>query len=273
MTDRAGGAFRRTKEEALEIVRKLLAQAEDPGVTPDEAATFTGKAQQMMTKYSIDLALVATDRPDRVVQEGWKLSNPYATHKVALVNAVSRANDCRAVFSPLQGGAKWIEVVGYPNDVEWVQTLYRSLDIQMAAALAAGRRLKPRDVHGRTFAAGFVQGFVDEVGARLHRARREAVAHAEAERERERYEAAAAGFGAGARGGDDPGQALVSVALVLVAKNTRVEEEFQVRFPGTTKVHRYSRLQSWSGYDPGRAAGSRANLARGSVPARRRLSA
>lgn len=271
MTNCAGGAFRRTKDGALEIVRKLLAQAEDPGVTPDEAAAFTSKAQQLMSKYSIDLALVAGDRPDRVVQVGWRLSNPYAVHKVTLVNAVSRANDCRAVYSALPGGAKWIEIVGYPNDVDWVQTLYHSLDIQMAAALVANRRLKPRDVHGRTYAVGFVHGFVDEVGARLHQARRQAVANAEAERDRERRDAAASAGGPGGSSGADTG--LVSVALVLVAKNARVDEEFQVRFPGTTKVHRYSRLQSWSGYDPGRAAGSRANLARAPVSGRRSLSA
>jgi len=39
-------------------------------------------------------------------------------------------------------------------------------------------------------------------------------------------------------------------------------------------VHRQIRLLSWSGYGPGRAAGRRASLARGSVEgSRRRLTA
>src|SRR5579884_3515616 len=120
--------FERVKADVAEKVRKLLTQAEDPGATPEEAKTFTAKAQQLMTKYAIDLAMVTdADRIDRVVQRGWRIDGPYAGHKVTLVNAVSRANDCRAVYTPLQGGARYIEVVGFPGDVEWVETLSASL--------------------------------------------------------------------------------------------------------------------------------------------------
>ena len=260
--------FEKVKADVAEKVRKLLAQAEDPAATPEEAQTFTAKAQQLMTKYAIDLAMITdAERIDRVVERGWRIAGPYAAHKVSLVNAVSRANDCRAIYTSLDGGARYIEVVGFPGDVEWVETLSASLVLQLTVVLGAAMRVKPARVHGRTFAVGFVEGFVQEVSARLHKARREAVAAADAERSRAAWpdESLFASKQSRADGR--------SVELVLVAKARRVEDEFKVRFPGARSVSRYTRLSSWAGYAPGREAGRRANLARGSVGTRRGLKA
>ena len=239
--------FQRTKEQVADKVRKLLAQAEDPAATSEEAQAFTMKAQQLMSKYSIELAMIS-DAADasRMVTNGWTVANPYASHKVTLISAVARANDCRAIYTDLQGGRKRIDVVGYADDVEWVQTLSRSLEVQLAAALSEAARRKPANVHGRTFAVGFIQGFVTEVRDRLHAARRSAVVAAEADAPQR---------------ADAPS----SVALVLVAKRSRVDEEFQARYPGSRTVYSQVRLRSWSGYSPGREAGRRATLARGSV--------
>jgi uncharacterized protein DUF2786 len=248
--------FDKTKEEVADKVRKLLAQAEDPAATPEEAQAFTMKAQQLMTKYAIQLAMVAdAGRADELTATGWLVPGPYASHKVTLVSAVARSNDCRALYADLGGGRKRIEVVGFASDVEWVQTLSRSLDVQLASALAAGMRERPAHVHGRTYAVGFIQGFIAEVQARLHRARQSAVAAAEAEAARQPRPADGAGS---------------SVALVLVRKRERVEQEFTVRFPSTRTVYSSTRLRSWSGYEPGRAAGRRATISRGAVGDRRR---
>ena len=226
--------FRKTKDDLADKVRKLLAKAEDPATTPEEAEAFTAKAQQMMTKYAIDLAMVADPATaDRLLERDWVVEGPYATHKVSIINAVARANDCRVLYAELPRGRKRIYVVGFAGDVDWVETLTRSLEVQLAAALAAAVRAKPAGVHGRTYSVAFVQGFAVEISNRLHRARQAAVAKAE-----------------------------------------RVEEEFAVRHPSTRTVHRQIRLLSWSGYGPGRAAGRRASLARGSVEgSRRRLTA
>lgn len=260
--------FEKVKADVAEKVRKLLAQAEDPAATPEEAQTFTAKAQQLMTKYAIDLAMITdAGRIDRVVERGWRIDGPYAAHKVSLVNSVSRANDCRAIYTTLDGGARYIEVVGFPTDVEWVETLSASLVLQLTTVLTAAMRVKPTKVHGRTFAVGFVEGFVQEVSVRLHKARRDAVAAADAERVRD---ACPDGSLFGPRESRADGR---SVELVLVAKARQVEDEFKVRFPGARSVSRYTRLSSWAGYAPGREAGRRANLARGSVGTRRGLTA
>ena len=249
--------FDKTKQEVADKVRKLLTQAEDPAATPEEAQAFTMKAQQLMLKYSIELAMISdATTAGQLVEQGWTVDAPYASHKVSLISAVARANDCRAIYTDLSAGRKRVDVVGYPGDVEWVQTLSASLTFQLAAALADAAACKPDHVHGRTFAVGFIQGFVAEVAGRLQQARRAAMAEAERDRE------PAVGFATES-----------SVALVLVAKQERVEAEFVVRHPLSRTVHRHVRLQSWSGYDPGRAAGRRVSLARGAVKGRRTLSA
>jgi hypothetical protein len=252
MTTTTDPTFRRTKLDVADKVRKLLAKAEDPAATPEEAESLTAKAQQLMTKYAIDLAMVADGaRAEEFVERWWVVEGPYAAHKVSIINAVARANDCRAIYTDLRGGRKRIDVVGYPTDVEWVETLSRSLEVQLASALAAAVRHKHPDVHGRTFSVAFVQGFATEISTRLQRARRAAVAEADAAR--------------GAHEEHGP-----SAALVLVEKGERVEQEFTVRYPRARTVHRRVRLVSWSGYDPGRAAGRRATLARGAVGTGRR---
>lgn len=250
--------IQRAREQVADKVRKLLAQAEDRSVTPEEAQTFTAKAQQLMTKYSIDLAMVADGGDAKQLTElSWTVEGPYASHKVHLINAVARTNDCRSIYAELHQGRKRIQVVGYAVDVAWVQTLSRSLEIQLLGALAAASRDKPAEVHGRTFAVAFIQGFIAEVATRLHRARRDAVATAE-------QAAAGAQTAAAAAGGPS------SVALVLVAKSRQVEEEFKVRHPQTRTVYSNVRLQSWSGYQPGRAAGRQASIARGRIGEQRR---
>jgi hypothetical protein len=247
--DTIPATIERTREQVADKVRKLLAQAEDRSVTPEEAQSFTEKAQQLMTKYSIDLAMVA-DAGDasQLTELSWTVEGPYAGHKVHLINAVARTNDCRSIYADLRQGRKRIQVVGYAVDVAWVRTLSHSLEIQLLSALAAASREKPVEVHGRTFAVAFIQGFIAEVSARLHRARQAAVVNAGAAR---------------------PATASRSVALVLVAKGRRVDEEFKVRHPQTRTVYSQVRLQSWSGYQPGRAAGRQASIARGRVGQRR----
>ena len=260
----------KVRGDLAEKVRKLLAQAEDPAATVHEAQSFTAKAQQLMSKYAIDLAMVTdAERIDEVVQKGWRIDGPYAAHKVSIVNAVGRANDCRAIYSELDGAAKYIEVVGFPGDVDWVQTLSGSLTLQMMTGMAAAREQRPDWVHGRTWAVGFAEGFVDEIGTRLQQARRQAMAAAAEDEERRREAADWQGDGTSISGAEPR----KSVELVLVAKAAQVDDEYRVRFPHVRNVSRYTRLASWSGYEPGRAAGRRASMARGAVRGRHSLPA
>ena len=50
--------------DLLDRVRKLLAKAEDEGVTPHEAEALTAKAAELMARYGIDRALLGALHPE-----------------------------------------------------------------------------------------------------------------------------------------------------------------------------------------------------------------
>ena len=242
--------FRRTKQDVADKVRKLLAKAEDPAATPEEAESCTAKAQQLMTKYAIDLAMVADPaRADALTERGWTVEGPYASHKVTIINAVARANDCRAIYAELTGGRKRIDVVGFASDAEWVETLSRSLEVQLASALAAAVRSKPAGVHGRTYSVAFVQGFASEISSRLQRG-------------------PPGGRGRGRRGPARATDGRAGWATSRMCRPPRWSSSPRpsgsrrsslVRHPSARTVYKQVRLRSWSGYAPGRAAGRRAS--------------
>ena len=85
----------------LEKIRKLLAKAEDPGCTPEEAAALNDKAAELIAKYGVDRALLAVDAPetdpvgDRVIT----VEAPYALDKSGLLATIARALRCRSASS------------------------------------------------------------------------------------------------------------------------------------------------------------------------------
>lgn len=251
--------FAELKEQMAEKVKKLLRLAEDPAATPEEAQAFTAKAQQMMSKYAIDLAMISDAHDiDQLVAERIVIADPYARRKVSLANSVARANDCRGIYSTFYttAGKKayYIEIVGYATDVDWVKTLYASLEVQLASALTRDAKRRSPNENGRTWSVNYIDGFSAAISNRLTAAKREAKAQAE----REQWEA-----NINPAPGTEPPFG-PSVALVLADKAKQVESEFKVRHPRTRTVSSRSTYSS-SGHNSGAAAGQTASLARGSV--------
>ena len=79
------------EDPMLGRIRKLLAKAEDPACTADEAELFTAKAAELIAKYGIDRALLAVEDPDtdRVGDRVIPLDAPYALDKAALLHVVA----------------------------------------------------------------------------------------------------------------------------------------------------------------------------------------
>src|SRR2546430_1082633 len=121
--------------------RKLLAKAEDVGVTPAEAQALTAKAAELMAKSGIDRALLAaarpeTDRPaDRVIDVG----NPWARVQAHLLCGLASAMRCQCVILPRTGPGSRIHVFGFSSDIERTDVLYTSLLVQMWQGLAAAQ--------------------------------------------------------------------------------------------------------------------------------------
>jgi hypothetical protein len=154
-------------EKALSKVRALLAKAEATEF-PDEAEALSAKAQDLMCRYSLQEALTHHDRgqePVAAARRIW-IENPYAAAKTALVQAVSQANRCRAVWAERPG---FVTVVGCETDLALVELLTTSLLVQAnRAMLSAGRRERSnRHTRSRSFRQSFLVAYAQRIGERL----------------------------------------------------------------------------------------------------------
>lgn len=167
------GAYRYTPstvsnvdEKALAKVRALLAKAEATGF-PDEAEALSAKAQELMSRYSLQEAVADHDRgrvPVAVARRIW-IENPYAAAKAVLVEAVSRANRCRAVWAENLGV---VTVIGPDTDLNLVELLTTSLLVQAnRAMLGAGRGSSSGQTRTRSFRQSFLVAYALRIGERL----------------------------------------------------------------------------------------------------------
>lgn len=222
----------------LNRIRGLLTKAERTEFT-QEAETFTAKAQELMTRYAIDAALLRTRAhtgPANVRSRRVHLDNPYVTEKVHLLTAIGEANRVRTVWF---GDLSIAVAVGTPADLQQVDLLFTSLLVQ------ANRTLQSTAAQGRSgarttaFRKAFLAGFASRVGQRL----READARA--------TEAAAA----------DESMPVSDLLPILATTSAAVEAEFNRLFPGTRRSR--ARSVDAGGWHAGRAAADDASLTPG----------
>ncbi len=232
---------RNPSDPMLAKVRKLLAKAEDPAATAEEAETYTAKAAALIADYGIDRALLGEADPDsdvvgdRVVV----LDRPYAQDKAALLGTVAARLRCQAVQRVRYvDGAKQISLhlFGYGADLERAELLYTSLLLQATSAL--GRSRPPRGESVAAYRRSWLSGFTSAVGRRLDASERRAA------------EQARAGDAARSGGG--------SVALVLADRSARVEARLDAEYPSLGRARR--RTLSGSGAASGWATGQRVDL-------------
>lgn len=231
----------------LAKIRKLLAKAEDPAATPEEADTYTAKAADLVASYGIDRALLAEEVPgsdvvgDRVVV----MDAPYALDKASLLSSVAHALRCQAVrrvryVGPQARKQVSIHLFGYDSDLFRVELLYTSLLLQATTRLA-GTTAPPSESLA-AYRRSWLAGFTAAVTQRLRAAEEEAGRAAEATQ--------AARTGDRTRGR--------SVALVLVDRSRAVAQAVDDEYPHLRTAS--ARTLSGSGGASGWAAGQRADL-------------
>ena len=243
--DRAGtggSGAGRIDARLLDRVRALLAKAEST-TYPAEAEAYTAKAQELVTRHSLDEALLVARAGDAAVVPFARrigVDHPYEGEKASLLAAVARANRCHAVWSPELGFAT---VFGFDADIDAVDLLHTSLLVQAHRAMAqteppggkAGRaRLK-------AFRQSFLVAFAARIGERLAGAAEAALADA-------------------TRTADETGTVDAAALLpVLASRDEQVRETMHRVFPRTVRA-RGSRVDSREGWDSGRAAADSAAL-------------
>jgi uncharacterized protein DUF2786 len=220
----------------LARVRKLLAKAEDAGVTAAEAQALTAKAAELMAKYGIDRALLAaarpeTDRPaDRVIDVG----NPWARVQAHLLCGLASALRCQCVILPRPGPGSRIHMFGFSSDLERTDVLYTSLLVQMWQGLAAAQ-VPEWSRSPRAWRRSWLLGFATAVVARVHAAEQEATSRATAP---------------GASSGSQ-------TALVLADRALVIRRNIEQAYPVTRKSQV---TYSGSGYSAGYTQGQRADI-------------
>ncbi|MBO0822089.1 MAG: DUF2786 domain-containing protein [Nocardiopsaceae bacterium] len=236
-------------DRVLGRIRALLAKAESTEF-PEEAEALSGRAQELMAKYSIDHALLAARAGEEEAPGGRRIGvdNPYESAKVQLLTEVARANRCRTVWLRELG---LVTVIGFRADLDAVELLFTSLLVQAnTAMMRAGAK---RDAAGRSRTRSFRQSFLISyayrIGERLAGAADQAVREA-----------------AGQPGGDPadgrPGTASPGTDLVplLAAREEAIDDTVREMFGDGLTVTRAARATDAEGWNSGRAAADLASL-------------
>ena len=222
----------------LATIRALLAKAEATEFA-EEAEAFTAKAQDLMTRYAIDEALlIDTTAGYEIRSRRLHVDNPYASTKAQLLATVGRVNRVKAIWNDQFG---IVTIVGLPVDLDLSEMLFTSLLVQATKAMTevgsaseGGHRLD----RAPSFRRAFLLAYAQRIGERLT----EVEEHAQQEE-------------SVSRGTD--------LLPVLARQTAAVEQEFERLFPHTTQS-KASRVDA-RGWHAGRAAADRAVLAKGQV--------
>ncbi|WP_240119871.1 MULTISPECIES: DUF2786 domain-containing protein [unclassified Streptomyces] len=173
---RSGQRTHASGSRMLTRIRALLAKAEATAY-PEEAEALTAKAQELMARHSVDEALLAARDADPDAPGACRIGvePPYEQSKAVLLDAVARANHCRAVWNEALG---FSTVVGFEADLEAVELLHTSLLVQAQTALAGAEAAQRRGGRKRTktFRQSFLAAYAHRIGARLTAAAEEVLA-------------------------------------------------------------------------------------------------
>jgi hypothetical protein len=220
----------------LNRIRGLLAKAESTEF-PEEAEALSAKAQELMTRYAVDHALLDAEQgrsvTDLVAARRVHLDNPYPEPKARLLSAVGKANGVRVIWLEWVGMAT---IVGLPDDLDAVDLLFTSLLVQATHAMAATGRAGGGRSRSPSFRRAFLTSYAVRIGERLTEAREHAVAEA-------------------ARG---TGRDLVPV---LRKRDQAVDDVFARMFPETYGTE--GRAYDARGWHAGRLAADSADLGTG----------
>ncbi len=217
-------------DKVLGRIRGLLAKA-DATDFDEEAETLTAKAQELMTRYSIDSLLLTEGNVD-IVSRRLHVDNPHAPAKAQLLHGVSEVNRVKSIWDPTYAVAT---LVGTPVDVEQTEILFTSLLIQATRALSHSPKAKRRKGSvSAAFGKAFLYAYAVRIGERLA----DADAHAV----------------------EEASEQSSDLLPMLAAQTVAVDNEFERLFP-SVRAMRGPRLDA-EGWNSGHAAADEADLRR-----------
>jgi hypothetical protein len=220
---------------ALKVIRALLAKAE-ASTFDAEAESFTVKAQELMTRHSIDAAVLAssgaTGRASGVESRRVHIDSPYADEKATFLSIIGKANGVRSVWEQWAG---FVTTMGFPIDLHVTDVLFTSLLVQATAASAVATAVDRRQ-RTPSFRRAFLLAYAIRIGERLQATKAQTESAAQAE------------YGA-------------DLLPILADRSAAVDEAYEQAFPDATPMK--SRRLDASGWHSGRSAAEQARIGPG----------
>ena len=207
----------------------LLATAESTEFE-EEAEALSAKAQELMTRYSLERLLVESteDHVEPARASRIWLAAPYAGAKAILVSVVAPANRCAAVWNEDPG---FVTVLGDQRLLVATKLLVTSLLVQATRAMLHPSHLQRG--RQRSFRQSFLVAYAGRIGQRLTTATEHVAT-------------------------DLPGTSGAELIPVLAAHDERVDRARDQMFPHTRPVS--VSVSNGHGYAAGRAAADLAVL-------------
>jgi hypothetical protein len=229
----------------LQKVRALLAKAEDPATTPQEAESYFAKAAELMAKYGIEQAMLADadpelDRPgDRVVV----VEGAYVNDRIYLLGYITEALNCHGIQIDKSRGRTEVHLFGYESDLDRVELLFTSLLLQMFNGMRHGRPAYGESMvtYRKSWAAGFILTISKRLQEIEARARQESPASASGR----------------------------SAELVVADRKSVVMARFSAAYPDA-RVNGRTKRRGGTGFKAGEEAARQADLGQTRVSQRRR---
>jgi hypothetical protein len=170
-------------DPVLAKVRGLLAKAESTTFEA-EAMAFTAKAQELMTRHAIDVAMLkkqSTSDEEVPIALRMPVDPPYADAKSLLLQIVAHEGRCRSVF---HSHTLMSTVIGFADDLASVDMLYTSLLVQAQAAMAQAAAKAPPGtrVRSQAYRSAFLVAFGRRIGDRLREINEAVYASVESDR-------------------------------------------------------------------------------------------
>lgn len=222
-----------TTDKIITKIRGLLAKAES--TTDEEAALLLDKAAELQAKYRIEQAQIvaAGNVVDDPIERRWVKINRYLSPKGSLSVKLANAFDAHVVWSHKRSGSGTLEFVGHRSDLDVIEALLVSLEIQLDRELLNVKGYSSADTRSRR--TSFADGWCSTVGNRV----------------KQHYAAALKTESAGTTGTD----------LVLLDRSQRVDAKYQELY-GRRPRYSHGRRggSNWSARASGREAGQRADI-------------
>ena len=148
-----------TREKAMELIKKLLATANDKGATENEAMIAALKAQEMMAKYNVEITEVdGDDESDEIVKSGVDTGTGNKW-KYNLATVIADNFCCKVYWI----GRKAAVFYGYKRHAEVAREVFKFL-FNIGNRLATNYYFRVRNAGGNTegikntFLIGFTLG-------------------------------------------------------------------------------------------------------------------